>query len=66
MYSDKKLNFEELLERDSSVSIHHQNIRFLAIEMFKVFKGISPQIVRFLNSIFASINLVLFDLRSHT
>ena len=30
---------------DGSVSIHHQNIRFLANEMFKNFKGISPQIV---------------------
>ena len=38
------LNFEELLERDGSVSIHHQNIRHLAIEMVKVFKGISFQI----------------------
>ena len=42
----KKLNFEDLLERDGSVSIHHQNIRFLAIEMFKVFKDVGPQIVR--------------------
>ena len=36
----------ELLERDHSVSIHHQNIKFLASEMFKGFKGISPQIVK--------------------
>ena len=36
----KKSSFKELLERDGSVSFHHQNIRFLAIEMFKVFKGI--------------------------
>ena len=27
----KNSNFEELLEDDGSVSIHHQNIRFLAI-----------------------------------
>ena len=42
----KKQNFAELAERDDSVSIHHQNIRFLAIEMFKVFNGIRPQIVK--------------------
>ena len=42
----KKSNFEELFERDDSDSIHHQNIIFFVIEMFKVFKGISLQIVK--------------------
>ena len=42
----KTSNFKELNERDGSVSIHHQNIRFLAVEMFKVFKDISPQVVK--------------------
>ena len=38
----------ELLKRDHSVSIHHQNIKFLASEMFKGLspQGISPQIVK--------------------
>ena len=45
MYKDKKSNFGELSERGDFVSIHHCNIKFLAIEMFKVFKGVSPQIV---------------------
>ena len=44
--SDKKLNSEELLGRDVSVSIHHQNIRFLAVEIFKVSQDRSPQIVK--------------------
>ena len=39
-------NFEQLLEKDGSVSIDHENIRFLATEMFKVFKGISSQITK--------------------
>ena len=43
MYKDKKSNFGELFERGGFVSIHHCNIKL--IEMFKVFKGISPQIV---------------------
>ena len=46
MFINKKLNFEELLERADSVYIHHKNFRFLVIEMFKVFKGIKPQIVK--------------------
>ena len=42
--NDKKSNFEDLLKRHASITVHHQNIRFLAIEMFKVLKRISPQI----------------------
>ena len=45
-YDNQKSNFEELLERDYSASIHHRNIIVLSIEMFKVFKGIIPQIVK--------------------
>ena len=44
--SDEKSNFDELLEIVGSVSIHHQNIRFLAIEIFEVFNGMNPQIVK--------------------
>ena len=40
VYSDKTSDFSELLEKDGSVSIHFQNIRQLAIEMFKVSKGL--------------------------
>ena len=35
VYNNKKSNFEGLLKRDGSVSTHHQNIRFPAIEMLK-------------------------------
>ena len=34
-YNDSKSTFEELLNRDNSVSIHHRNLQVLAIEMFK-------------------------------
>ena len=34
VYSDKTSDFSELLEKDGSVSIHYQNIRQLATEMF--------------------------------
>ena len=46
VYSDKTSDFSELLEKDGSVSIHYQNIRQLAIEMFKVSKGLCPEIVK--------------------
>ena len=42
IYCDKQSSFEELLEKDSSVSIHERNIQILATEMCKVSKGMSP------------------------
>ena len=63
MYNGKKSNFEKLFERDGSVSIHQQNIRFLAIEMFKVFKGINPQMVK---DIFKFRDAVPYQLRKQT
>ena len=45
IYSDKSSTFEELLEKDGSVTVHFRNIQKLAIEMFKVFKNLSPPII---------------------
>ena len=42
IYCDKQSSFEELLEKESSVSIHKRNIQILATEMYKVSKGMSP------------------------
>ena len=44
IYNDKHSNFEELLVKDNSVSIHHNNIHTLAIEMYKVANSMSPKI----------------------
>ena len=44
IYNDKKSSFEDLLQKDGSVSIHHGNLRTLAVELFKVFKGLGPVI----------------------
>ena len=45
IYNDKISNFEELLNKDNSVSIHHSNIHVLAIEMQKVANDMSPDIM---------------------
>ena len=42
IYNDKKSLFKDLLEKGGSVSIHHRNLRTLAAELCKVFKGLSP------------------------
>ena len=42
--NDKKSSFKDLLEKGRSVSIHHRNLRTLAVELFKVLKGLSPVI----------------------
>ena len=43
--NDGLSSFEELLKRDNSASVHNRNIRCLAIELCKVFNGISPDIM---------------------
>ena len=45
IYNDKTSTFKELLEKDNSVSIHYRNVQALAIEMYKVANGISPEIM---------------------
>ena len=42
IYCDKQLSFEELLEKDSSASIHEKNIQILATKTCKVRKDMSP------------------------
>ena len=44
IYNDKKSFFEDLLEKGGSVSINHKYLRTLALELFEVFKGLSPVI----------------------
>ena len=52
-YKDKSSTFQELLEKDNSVSIHHRNIQKLAIEICKVLHGFSTPI---LNDIFVPVS----------
>ena len=44
IHNDKTLSFEDLLQKDGSVSIHHRNLRALVVELLKVFKGLTPVI----------------------
>ena len=41
VYQDEPSSFQELLSKDGSVTVHHRNIQSLAIEMFKVTKGVA-------------------------
>ena len=44
-FNDYESSFQELLELDNSVSIHHRDIRLLANVLFKVKNGVSNQIM---------------------
>ena len=53
---DKSSSYRELLTKDRSVTIHHRNIRALAIEIYKVMQGISPPL---LNEVFVHVNVIM-------
>ena len=38
--------FEELLNKDNFISMHHRKLHVLATEMFKIQRGLSPEILR--------------------
>ena len=46
LYNDKSSKFQELLQRNGSVSIHHKNIQTLTMEVFKVVNNICPPIMK--------------------
>ena len=61
-YKNTNLSFNELLEIDNSVNIHHRNLQKLAIEMYKVIHGLAPGLM---NDIF-KISSNQFNLRHNT
>ena len=44
-YKESHLTFEELLIKDKSFSVYHRNLQKLAIEMYKFYKNLSPEIM---------------------
>ena len=46
IYNDKQSSFTELLDKDSSDSIHIRNIQRLSIEMFRFYNGLSPSLMK--------------------
>ena len=61
--NDKKSNFNELLVKVGYVSIHHQNLQKLAVEIFKVSRGLSPEIV---NELFQFREQIPYELRQRS
>ena len=54
VYDDRQSTFEELLNIDKSVTIHHRNLQVLATELYKVHHGLAPELM---NGIFKKINV---------
>ena len=50
------------MNKDNSVSIHQKNLQKLAIEMFKTYTGIAPQIM---NEVFPRNSALNYNLRRH-
>ena len=60
VYNDNLSTFQNLLDQDRSVSVHTRNLQALAIEMYKVSKGIAPKIFA---DIFSCNSRANYDLR---
>ena len=60
-YNDYTSTFEDLFNKDKSVTIHQRNLQQLAIEIFKVKIGIAPKIM---NEIFTFVENNTYNLRS--
>ena len=62
--NDRKSYFENLLEKDGSVSIIHQaNLGILVVEFFKVFKVLSPVIIK---KAFSVRQLIQYSMRKYS
>ena len=46
IYNDKQSSFNELLEKDDSVSIHEQNLQVLGNEMYKISNGLTTPLMK--------------------
>ena len=46
VYSNNQPTFEELLEKDNTVSVHQRSLQFLAIELYQVLNGLSLDLMK--------------------
>ena len=46
VFNDNDSNFEDLLKKSNSVSIHHRNLQHIAIEIYKALNGLSTTLMR--------------------
>ena len=59
-YNDKETNFNELISKDGSVSIYHQNLQKFAGEIFDFSRALRPEIV---NELLQFREPILYELR---
>ena len=45
VFSDYISSFDELINKSGSVRIHHRNLQFLAIEIYKALHNLSPPLM---------------------
>ena len=45
VYSNKNSSFQQLLDKDGSVTMHKRNLQVLATEIFNVYRNLSPNTV---------------------
>ena len=62
VYDDRQSTFEELLNIDKSVTIHHRNLQVLATELYKVRHRLAPELI---NDIFKKRN-VTYNFRKNS
>ena len=51
VYDDRQSTFEELFNKDKSVTNHHRNLQVLVIEWYKVYHGLAAELDIFIKKI---------------
>ena len=62
IYNDKQSSFNELLEKDGSVSMRERNLQVLATEMYKSSNGLSTPLMK--DMFLLDVHVWFFELRS--
>ena len=62
VYGDRQWKFEELLNLDKSITIHHRNFQVLATELYNIDHGLAPELM---NDIFKKRN-VTYNFRKNS